>query len=112
MGENGDLRRHLATAARLDEPLSRAVAEILPKVAQCCFGKASPPDFDDIFRCVEQVHPGFLYLAWRNHDGRHHCSIAMDEQDLDRHSWLGMGSSPVLALTAALVASLGRGPHD
>lgn len=112
MGESGDLRRHLATAARLDESLSRAVAEMLPEEARSCFGGGQPLHFDDIFRCVEQVHPGFLYLAWRNHDGLHHCSIALDEQDLDRHSWLGAGASPVLALTAALVASLGPTRHD
>lgn len=101
------VKERLETAMALDEGLLRNVASVLPVAIEpppSALGTSEP--FDRLVRIVEQVHPGFLYLAWRSADGRHHCSIAMEEQELDRHAWLGNGATHGLALAAALVASV------
>jgi hypothetical protein len=65
-----------------------------------------PGDFERIFGWVEQVHPQFVYLLWRTDNGRHHCSLAISEGDLDQHGWLGSGATASLAMGAALAGSL------
>ncbi|MFO1148599.1 MAG: hypothetical protein U1E62_09485 [Alsobacter sp.] len=68
-----------------------------------------PPDlyhFDRVYRAVEEVHGDFLYLLWRTDGRQHKCSLALTENDLDLHFWLGAGETPSLALAAALQKSL------
>lgn len=101
------LRVRLETAIALDEYLTRDLVEMID--GPCSDAQAAlpkPPDYDGVFAWAERIHPGFLYLAWRSVEGRHYCSMAMEEQDLDQHSWLGRGATPSLALAAALVSSL------
>jgi hypothetical protein len=107
MYANSHLKSRLEAAAKLDATLMRAVVDALP-----CLRTSGWPDqgadaaYDTVFQWAETVHHGFLYLSWRSTDARHHCSISLEEEDLDRHRWLGKRASPALALAAALVSSL------
>lgn len=101
------LKARLETAAILDGALQRDLVDlILPSATAALGDKADAACFDSVFTWADGLYPGFLYLAWRTTDGRHHCSIALEKDDLDRHGWMGVGASPALALASALVASI------
>lgn len=103
------LKNRLEAAVALDECLVHDVRIFLNLQSKRDGELAGTEvDFAKVFSWAETVHPGFIYLCWRNKDGRHHCSLALDEQDLDSHRWLGAGASIALAMAAALVASIDR----
>jgi hypothetical protein len=102
-----ELRRALGSANDFNEGLALEVLHYLVSQMHCQFSNQKEHGhFESLFSYAEQIHPGFRYLCWRQPDSRFRCSLALDEYDMDRHSWIGEAATPSLALASALLASL------